>query len=154
MSSVLARMAGEKRSHPLLELTWAATVEIGRSSWKRPQKDHMPLLGENQKESESAFYRDAYTPVCCCAGHNSQEAEPEMEPVHPQTNWGRGGGGKCSVNICTTELYSVKRNEIMKGRKGLVSMLSEISHTLTSMIFSDVWNLNLYIYKSFKYLIF
>lgn len=54
----------------------------------------MPLLGENQKESESAFYRDAYTPVCCCAGHNSQEAEPEMEPVHPQTNWGRGGGGE------------------------------------------------------------
>lgn len=56
------------------------------------------------------------------------------------------GGGKRSVNIYTTELYSVERNEIMKGRKGLVSMLNEISHTLTSMIFSDVWNLNLYIY--------
>lgn len=67
--------------------------------------------------------------------------------MHPQTN-----GGKRRVYVCTAELYSaVKRNEIMKGRKGLVIMLSEIRHTPTSMVFSDVWTLNLYIYFIFIY---
>lgn len=59
MSSALARRVGQKRSHLLLELTWAATVEISRSSRKRQQKDHVTLLGENQ-ESESAFYLQVY----------------------------------------------------------------------------------------------